>query len=208
MTEILDEKSQVTYGDIRIIYKPSLDGGGRTFGQEFLPVVRDKFDRLEHIFEFCAGPGFIGFSLLAHELCDRLTLADINPAAVTVCRDTVADNQLQDRVQVYQSDALADIPLTEQWDLVVSNPPHWPEYDDVHGMDIRRFDIDLQIHQRFYRDIGKYLKPDGSILLQENGQATRVENFQDMIERNGLRIVEVFQADPESRFYFIWMKKA
>ena len=49
-------------------------------------------------FEWCAGPRFIGFSLLGHGLCDTLCLADINPEAVSACERTIADNALTDRV--------------------------------------------------------------------------------------------------------------
>src|SRR5579862_3880812 len=71
---------RVKYRDIVVSYLPELDGGGHTFGQQYLDVVRSKVGPVGHAFEYCAGPGFIGFSLLAHGLCDRLTLADVNPA--------------------------------------------------------------------------------------------------------------------------------
>ncbi|MGZ9104358.1 MAG: hypothetical protein ACXW3M_00750, partial [Rhodoplanes sp.] len=57
-------------------------------------------------------PGFIGFSLLAHDLCETLCVADINPEAVAACRRTVEANRLSDRVSVYQSDNLKDIPAS------------------------------------------------------------------------------------------------
>ncbi len=199
----VDKKEKVKYGDIEVTYKASLNGGGTTFGQEFVGVVQDKIGKVGHIYEFCSGPGFIGFSLMAAGLCDRLTLADINPAAVEICKETVANNGLTDRVSVYQSDCLNDIPESEKWDLVVSNPPHWPEYDDIHGTDIRRFDIDLKIHDRFYNDIGKFMNPGGQILMQENCQATVADDFGAMIKANGLEVVDEFKADPQSHFYFL-----
>jgi methylase of polypeptide subunit release factors len=201
--EVLEE---IKYQDITVAFKASLNGGGTTFGQEYLDVVREKFGPVDHLYEFCCGPGFIGFSLMAHDLCKKLTLSDINPDAIAVCNETINNNNLQNEVFTYVSNCLDEIPPSEKWDLVVSNPPHWPQYDDIHGTDIRRFDIDLNIHKKFYRDIPKYLKPDGSILLQENGQATSVDDFTQMIEENGLQILDVFKAVPDSRFYFIWSK--
>jgi 16S rRNA G1207 methylase RsmC len=123
--------SKIRYRDIVVSYQPILDGGGMDFGQEFIWVVEKKFGRVGRLFEFCAGPGFIGFSLLAHGLCDRLTLADINPEAVDACRATVAENGLESRVSVYQSACLDSIPQGEAWDLVVSNPPHWRSGEDA-----------------------------------------------------------------------------
>ncbi len=76
--------------------------------------------------ELCSGPGFIGFSLLAHGLRDSLVLTDINPAAVAAAQETVRRNRLEGRVSVYLSDGLDGVPADERWDLVVSNPPHFP----------------------------------------------------------------------------------
>ena len=116
------------------------------------------------------------------------------------------------------------IPESEKWDLVVSNPPHWPCPEDKYHEDIKMFDPDLIIHKKFYGDIHKFLKPNGSILFQENGRATRPEDFFKMIEKNGLKIIDVFKAKPlsvfecilrgknirknrrPSPFYFIWSK--
>jgi 16S rRNA G1207 methylase RsmC len=53
-------------------------------------------------FEWCCGPGFIGFSMLGHGLCESLCLSDINAAAVSSCQYTVRVNKLSDRVSVYR----------------------------------------------------------------------------------------------------------
>lgn len=184
----------VRYQNITVYYLSNLDGGGRTFGQQYVQVVKDRVGRVRHAFEFCAGPGFIGFSLLAHNLCERLTLADINPEAVEACRQTIKKNKLESKVSVYLSDVLDNIPLSERWDLVVGNPPHWfCEETALHHKDIRLFDPGFVIHQKFYRDVATFLTPSGVVLLQENGRATQRRDFEPMIENNGLRIVEVFK---------------
>lgn len=190
--------ARVRYKNIDVSYHPSLDGGGMDFGQEFIWVLEEKFGRVGHLFEFCAGPGFIGFSLLAHGLCDRLTVADINPEAVEACRVTVKENGLESKIAVYQSDCLDDIPQGEKWDLVVSNPPHWRSGEDAYVRDKRMWDPDLRIHDRFYRGIRPYLKPGGAILMQENGSATKAEDFRQMIESNGLSLAQEFKAKPIS----------
>ena len=190
--------AKVCYQDIEVSYLPELDGGGMDFGQEYVWVIPARIGAVEHLFEFCAGPGFIGFSLLAHGLCRRLTLADINPAAVEACRATIRDDKLEDRVSVYRSDCLDDIPHSERWDLIVGNPPHWPSDEAKYAGDRRMWDPDLRIHRKFYGSVRPRLKPGGKILLQENGSATGVEHFREMIEGNGLRIEDVFKAKPLS----------
>ncbi len=190
---------KVKYNEISVNYLPELDGGGMTFGQQYLSVIREKIGRVGHVFEYCAGPGFIGFSLLAHGLCDRLTLADINPAAVKAVQATILENGLQDRVTVYQSDCLDHIPATERWDLVVSNPPHWDGTEESYREAIRLVDPGWVIHKRFYRDIPKFLNPDASILFQESSHATKRDDFEPMIKDNGLTLVEVFEASEAER---------
>ncbi|MDP1853443.1 MAG: class I SAM-dependent methyltransferase [Candidatus Omnitrophota bacterium] len=187
---------KVRYKNITVSFLPYLEGGGRNFGQEFIRMVRDRFGKVDHVFEYCAGPGFIGFSMLAHGLCNRLTVADVNPDAVECCKKTIKDNKIEDKAAVYLSDCLDSIPITGQWDLVVSNPPHWPSDEKKYRENIRNFDPYLTVHKKFYRDIKKFLKPDGSVLFQECEPATTTKDFQPMIEDNGLEIMEVFKADP------------
>lgn len=199
--------SHQTYGAIDVAYLPELEGGGISFGQEFVPVVTKLFGHIDHVFEFCAGPGFIGFSLLAHGLCDRLTLADVNPAAVEVCKQTIASNGLEDKCRVFLSDCLDSIPAEQSFDLVVGNPPHWP-VSPGEDRKLLRNDIALVLHKRFYKDIPSYLKPAGTILMQENGRATSENDFRRMIENDGkLRVTDVFKAVSYPMYYFIMSKR-
>ncbi len=199
---------KVKYGQIDVVFLPYLEGGGRNFGQEFIRVVKEKMGPVDHVFEYCAGPGFIGFSLLGHRLCKKLTLADVNPDAVLCCRNTVKHNKLEDKVSVYLSDCLDSIPRSEKWDLVVSNPPHWPSGEKEYRENIRNFDPQMRVHKKFYRDVAKFLKPNGRVLFQECASATTAEEFRGMIEDGGLEIAEVFKARPLTYFecFLKWKK--
>ena len=96
---------QLTYGDVRVHYKRHLDGGGSSFGQDYIPFLHDRgMPRQSRVLEWCAGPGFIGFSLLGFGMCETLCLADVNPQAVAACRRTIDDNGLANRVALYHSD--------------------------------------------------------------------------------------------------------
>jgi methylase of polypeptide subunit release factors len=199
---------------VRVHYQKHLDGGGSTFGQQYIPYLRGRgMPCQQRVYEWCSGPAFIAFSLLGHGLAETLCLADINPEAVAVCQRTVEDNRLDDRVAVYQSDNLNSIPPSEHWDLVVSNPPHFVEeiVDGVVG-DIRGHDPDWSIHRSFYANIGKHLKPNGVICLQENNRGSTAETFRAMIEESGLRIVFVDQCAPQrtetDTFYYLGVMRA
>src|SRR5664280_1221742 len=158
----------------------------------------------KRIFEWCSGPGFISFSLLAHGFCETLFLADINPEAVASCERTVRVNKLSERVSCYQSDNLRNIPRSEKWDLVVSNPPH---FVDQYEGDLRAHDPNWRIHREFFAAIGDFLAAGGVVVLQENNRGSTVETFRQMIEQSGLKIVFTDGDSPtltkESVFYYV-----
>jgi predicted RNA methylase len=195
----------VRYAGIGISYREELDGGGTGFGQDFISFFTARgMPKQKRIFEWCSGPGFISFSLLGHGFCETLCLADINPVAVASCKRTVEVNKLGDRVSVYQSDNLKNIPRSEKWDLVVSNPPH---FVDQYEGDLRAHDPDWQIHREFFATIGEFLTTGGIVVLQENNRGSTVEVFRQMIEQSGLEIVFTDGDSPtltkESSFFYI-----
>lgn len=196
----------VRYGDIRVHYKKHLDGGGTYFGQDFIPLFRQwELPQQTRVFEWCAGPGFIGFSMLAHGMCKSLCLADINPEAVEACERTIEDNGLAGRVTVYRSDNLRDIPPAETWDLIVSNPPHFD--DGYFEAELRAHDPGWRLHREFFATVGRHLSESGVIVLQENNNGSTADTFRSMIEDAGLRIAFVHNESPtrtpDHRFYYI-----
>ena len=195
----------VSYGDIPVHYKDHLDGGGRTIGLAYLPLLHDcGAPRQPRVFEWCAGPAFIGFALLGYGFCDTLCVADINPEAVEACRRTVTGGKLDDRVTIYRSNNLDDIPATEHWDLVVGNPPH---FADSSPGELRYYDANWELHRRFFGTVGRFLRLGGMIVLLENNAGSTAETFRAMIEAAGFSIVFVHncerQRTPYPRIYFI-----
>jgi len=161
----------VTYGDIRVRYRDHLDGGGRTFGIDYLPLFHDLgMPRQPRVFEWCAGPGFIGFALLGHGFCETLCLADINPEAVEACHLTVAQNGLAQRVAVYRSDNLDGIPKSERWDLVVGNPPH---FADLAPGELRFHDECWYLHRNFLGAVSNSSNRAAWLFLSKTTKARR-----------------------------------
>ncbi|MET0646179.1 MAG: tRNA (adenine(22)-N(1))-methyltransferase TrmK [Pyrinomonadaceae bacterium] len=199
------------YGDISVYWKPSLDGGGRSFGQHFVPVVRNLVGRVHRIFDFGAGAGFIGFSLLANGLCETLCLSDVNPDAVEAAAKTVKENGLGDRVTVYLSDGLEGIPEHERWDLVVGNPPHFGGAEGAERRaDIIQFDPGWHIHEALYGKVSRFLRPHGSVMLLENYSGSDESVFAPFLQRGGLELIKSFmycerELNPH---YFMWSRQA
>lgn len=207
----------MTAGDIDVYFTLDTLGGGTTFGQEYVNIIFNEFAkdgrRFNRAFEWCAGPGCIGFSLLAHDLCKSLCLADIHPKSVRAAEYTVARNRLEGAVSVYESDCLDDIPPSETWDLVVGNPPHFPvrEADTGHYGDLTertRINEDWQLHKRFYRDIGKYLAEDGVLMMCENALTSKPDTFTPMIEENGLKVINCFSFPSYTGFFCMRIERA
>ena len=196
---------QKTIAGLRVHYMKHLDGGGTSFGQDYIPLLRSwNVPKQPRVFEWCAGPGFIGLSLLGNDMCQTLCLADINPEAVEACRRTIRDNRLAERVSVYLSDNLSNVPPSERWDLVVGNPPH---FADEYVGELRTHDPDWRIHRTFFSTVGPHLNPGAVMVLQENNCGSTVETFRTMIEQAGLSVVFAHNCAPERtkdhRFFYI-----
>jgi hypothetical protein len=192
------------YNSLEVLWDPELDGGGQAFGQDFIPVVSHLFGHAPHVYEACAGCGFIGFSLLANGLCDRLTLSDVNPRSVEAMQRTVQRNGLADRVSVHLADGLNGIPADLRFDLVVSNPP-W--YSSDNGSLIA-CDPGWAFHRSFYAGISGHVQPGGSVLFQENSGGAEHDVFLPMLAAGGLALIQVLRyvVDVHPANYFLWSK--
>jgi hypothetical protein len=204
----------VVLGGIEVFFTEELDGGGARYGQDYVEFVRAHLGARRRTFEWCSGPGFIGFSLLGHGLADTVCLADVNPVAIDACRRTIEHNALTDRVTIYLSDGLHDIPAHERWDLVVGNPPHVGHREPV--PEIRRPDIifrdpEWRLHRDFYASVGAHVEHQSDIVIQENLRFSRPETFEAMLDAGGLELVDapVCSTPPgNTLYYYVWSRPA
>ncbi len=170
-------------------------------------MIREHIGPVGHAFEWCAGPGYMGFALLGAGLCKRLTLADINPVAVAACRETIRLNGLEDRVSVYLSDNLRDVPEHEVWDLVFGDPPHFPAALQRHidgGFELRSVDTDWRVHRAFFEQLRPHTKPGSRLFLTESRVAGDHDDLiVSMAQSTGFELVEPVWEYPEMRRYCI-----
>lgn len=192
--------------DYVVFYTQEMEGGGTWFGQEYIEVLKTRYpDRVfERCYEWCSGPGFIGYALLDHGVCKTLCLSDIYDPAIQLAQLTskFSRNQCADRVTAYLFRDLALLPNYEQFDLVVANPPHHPtgNQETLTISDNIRIEQDpeWQSHRNFFQHIKNHLSPDGIILLQENAVGSTAESFQEFIDAAGLKICDSF---PSPNYY-------
>jgi methylase of polypeptide subunit release factors len=204
--EVLKQK---TYGRINVFYSDSLEGGGTLpWGQSVVDLVRDRIGPVDRAFEWCAGPGFIGFSLLSEGLCGSLTLADINPSAIEVAQATIEHNGLSGTVDTYVSDCFDSVPSAEKWDLVVGNPPHADSSEILFPKPAVIYqDLGWRSHRKFYEQVGEHLTENGSIVILEKGAFSKPETFRPMIDSSPL-LTWVDAVPTVEGFYLIWAKRS
>lgn len=180
----------------RVQYDSWMDGGGTWFGQEYVDIVRQRYQRrFQRAYEWCSGPGYIGFALLDHGLCESLCLSDIYPAAIERVNQTITINKLT-TVNAYATGSVGNLPAQEKFDLVVANPPHFLTCPGDQNYQRIAVDPDWEAHQEFFANIGQHLQPNAVILLQENqaGSLERAQAFEPFINAAGLVIEDVFDS--------------
>lgn len=170
------------------------DGGGTWFGHEYPDILAQRYPGrvFDRCYEWCSGPGFIGFSIMSRGLCSSLCLSDLYAPVADSISATVEHNRLQGLVNFYAGDSLDCLPAAEMFDLVVSNPPHFLESPGDDNTQRIKVDRDWAAHRDFYSHISKHLRDDGIILIQENMAGSDIKDFQDMIHNNGLTLKDWF----------------
>ena len=102
--------------DNGVFSKNNVDEGSYAFLKVLLPLDLGK-----HILDLGCGYGTIGLTLAkAHEQA-RITLADVNPRAVALCKRNAEKLKLSPRVTILQSDIYEKI--EGPYDSIVVNPP-------------------------------------------------------------------------------------
>lgn len=181
-------EAAAVYNGLAVFHREGLNGGGPTHGLNVPRVLLELgLKRCDRLFEFCAGPGYIGYNLLANGFCEHLVLADINPVAVEAAKYTAKFNGIEHRVTTYVSDCLSQIPADERWDMVVGNPPTL--LPGGREDDILSNDPDWKVHKSFYASIKRFMKPGGHVMMVEDRGFSAPELFEPMILNGGGKLV-------------------
>lgn len=186
--------------DFKVYYNDSLDGGGNGVGQRYPMILKYLYPNrvFQNCLEWCGGHGAIGFRLLADGVCKNLHLLDMYRPAINACSKTIEHmpKRFEGHVSFTQSSTVSNLPTNLKFDLVVSNPPHFPlllgyKLFEVSKKHYTRITVDKQwhAHKDFFANIANNLAQNGVVLLQE---IYHVDEFSEMIDRGGLKIVRMF----------------
>ena len=189
-----------------IEFTPDLNGCGPILAPIFEKILNGK--KFNTAFEWCAGPAWIGMWLLENDICKTLVTGDINEKTINFVQKSAEKHNYN--VRSYISDNLKQIPKSEKFDLVVSNPPNYYNIQRSHTYghmrdDLRPSDIDWKIHKDFYKNISEYLNDDAVMFISEVEPYSRevyildelydkrseipMKEFKIMIESNNLKII-------------------
>jgi methylase of polypeptide subunit release factors len=189
---------------IEVFYKEILNGGGVIFSKDFVYLIKHLYPNrvFNTCFEWCAGPGFIGYEILSHKLCKTLCFLDLYNPAINSIEKTknFKKNNCADLVTTYLTDDISTLPDEEKFDLIVANPPYLDNlakipHEIVNYNNAVRLGVDLnwKSHINFFNNIKKHLNNDGIILLLQTTTAQHPGLFDDIISKNEMKITNVYQ---------------
>lgn len=191
-----------------VYYHEQLEGDGTTNGQDFPNVIRHFYPgrQFNHCLDWCSGAGFIGFRLLADQLCRKVTLHDAYKPAVRACEHTMAHMpaQYQGLASTVCAPDLSWLTAEHKFDLVVGNPPPARNYADFdvcpsgyeHGRDnYNRIFVDpgWQAHQDFIQRIPNHLAQGAVVLIKNNFARVTRADWLPLLVHSGLRIKRSFR---------------
>ena len=164
---------QIVYNkNITVFYDQT--GGGCSFGQNFIPFIAAYPQKFNTALEWCSGAGFIGFSLLAHNLCNHITLLEKNKRDHVYLNMTIHKNNLQKSAKAVRSDNFKYFKPDSDFkgfDLIVGNPPHFNTlYRSGPSESRLTNDIDWNIHKEFFRTVHQFIHSKSHIILVENNK--------------------------------------
>jgi len=130
--------------------------------------------------DLCTGSGCIGIAMAVHNPDWQVDLADISDAALSLARENIDFQNVEDRVRAVKSDLFAEI-KDEVYDLIVSNPPYVteqeyaalpPEYSHEPALGLRAGDDGLDFALRILAQASAHLSEDGWLIV-EVGESER-----------------------------------
>ena len=204
---------------------PNLNGGGPILAPIFEKLLTgEKFNT---IFEWCAGPAWIGMWLLENKIGKTLVTGDINKKSVEFVEKSAINNNYD--VRCYASDNMKQIPKHEKFDLIVSNPPNYCNIQKSHPFgflrdDLRPSDVNWKIHKNFYNNISNYLHDESVMYISEveiysenvyydnalydKRPEQPIISFEKMTKDNNLKINDIIEYKVEdAKCYFLKINK-
>lgn len=123
-------------------------------------------------------------AIFAAEKASKVLATDINQFSLENTLLNAKRLGVADKVSVRISDLFNEIKDDEKFDVILSSIPYaWSENTQRNW----------KLHERFFRDVGGHLNPDGRIYFL-TGLLDNLPRTKELVEQNGLKIVRVDMA--------------
>lgn len=133
----------------------------------------------ERVLDIGTGSGIQ--AIFAADQASHVVATDISEDSTRAAAANVRRNNLEHKIDVRLGDLFAPIKEGETFDVILFNIDY-PFNEDTQYL--------WDVHQRFFREVGKYLNPNGRIYYQ-SGFVYNVPRVQDMAKKNNLRIIRM-----------------
>lgn len=129
---------------------------------------------IRKVLDLCCGGGCLGLATAHYCTTAEVDLADIDQQALSLARDNIGHLGVAARARVLQSNLFAEIE-PQQYDLILCNPPYVdavdlaampPEYLAEPPLALGSGPDGLQATRRILADVGRFLAPDGLLILE------------------------------------------
>jgi ribosomal protein L3 glutamine methyltransferase len=145
--------------------------------QSFLPWLDPA--RLHRALDLCCGSGCLGIATAVYHPDCIVDLVDISPKALEICRENILLQEVEERVNVIQSDLFSEL-AAEPYDLIISNPPYVgaeemanlpAEYHHEPSLALEADEEGLALIRRILKQAGDFLAPDGVLIVEVGNSA-------------------------------------
>ncbi|MCE7951725.1 MAG: 50S ribosomal protein L3 N(5)-glutamine methyltransferase [Xanthomonadales bacterium PRO7] len=135
---------------------------------------------VQRALDLCTGSGCIGIAMAAHNPDWHVDLVDISDKALSLARENIHFQNVEDRVRAIKSDLFAGL-KDEVYDLIVTNPPYVteqefaalpPEYDHEPALGLKAGADGLDFALRILDEAPRHLSANGWLIC-EVGEAER-----------------------------------
>ncbi|MGN6229344.1 MAG: 50S ribosomal protein L3 N(5)-glutamine methyltransferase [Dyella sp.] len=138
---------------------------------------------VERALDVCTGSGCIGIAMAEYNPDWQVDIVDISPEALSLARENIVFQHVEDRVEAIESDLFAGV-QGRRYDLIVSNPPYVTEdeyaampgeYRHEPKLGLTSGEDGLDLCLRMLDEAADYLTEDG-LLIVEVGESERALN--------------------------------
>ena len=145
----------------------------------FQPMLRQAPQK---VLDLCTGSGCIGIACAHAFPASHVMLADISADCIALAKRNIRLHELAERVQTRQSDLFGAI--SEQFDLIVSNPPYVgldevsslpAEFRHEPELGLLSEEQGLAIPLAILRNAADYLTEDGLLVMEVGYSAERLQ---------------------------------